>query len=154
MAFTVVYAASHREFQRKLLALEGDPGRVIGVGFGASLFGYRFDPRVDDIEPEALAWLQRGAPERLVPLVPENPVEPMPDPILQFFTYKHLPDHLAAVSKPFCDLAHAIVLGDGVPEAGTVTLGCPLPSNPQRDLALQDLLKAKDAAVRALLFKS
>ena len=75
------------------------------------------------------------------------------DPILQFFTYKHLPAHLAAVSKPFCELAHAMVLGDNAPEAGSVTLGNALPNNPQRDLALQDLLKAKDAAVRALLFK-
>jgi len=43
-----------------------------------------------------------------------------PDPMLQFFAYAHLPPHLQAVSKPFCDLAHAIVLGDNVPESGTV----------------------------------
>ena len=73
--------------------------------------------------------------------------------ILQFFKYDHLPPHLAAVSKPFADLAHAIVLGDNVPEAGTVTLGNPLPRNPERTVALRKLLEAKDAAVRALLAK-
>ena len=53
------------------------------------------------------------------------------EPILQFFKYDHLPSHLAMVSKPFCDLAHAIVLGDNAPEAGTATTGHgPLPRNP------------------------
>lgn len=73
--------------------------------------------------------------------------------ILQFFKYEHLPPHLADVSKPFADLAHAIVLGDNVPEAGTVTIGNPLPRNPERTVALRKLLEAKDAAVRAVLFK-
>jgi hypothetical protein len=73
--------------------------------------------------------------------------------ILQFFAYAHLPAHLQAVSRPFCDLAHAIVKGDNVPEAGTVTLGGPLPRNPERTVALRKLLEAKDAAVRALLAK-
>ena len=73
--------------------------------------------------------------------------------ILQFFAYKHLPPHLQAISKPFCELAHAIVLGDNAPEAGTCTLGNPLPRNPERTAALRKLLEAKDAAVRALLAK-
>lgn len=77
----------------------------------------------------------------------------MDEPILQFFAYSHLPAHLQAVSKPFCDLAHAIVKGDNVPESGTVTLGSGLPRNPERTVALRKLLEAKDAAVRALLFK-
>lgn len=80
-------------------------------------------------------------------------MEPQTEQILQFFKYAHLPPHLAAVSKPFCDLAHAIVLGDNVPEAGTVTLGNPLPRNPERTVALRKLLEAKDAAVRALVAK-
>ncbi len=80
-------------------------------------------------------------------------MEPQTEQILQFFKYAHLPPHLAAVSKPFCDLAHAIVLGDNVPEAGTVTLGTPLPRNPERTVALRKLLEAKDAAVRALVAK-
>lgn len=56
----------------------------------------------------------------------------MQDRLLQFFEYAHLPPHLQAVSKPFHDLAHAIVKGDNVPESGTVTIGPPLPSNPER----------------------
>lgn len=73
--------------------------------------------------------------------------------ILQFFAYANLPPHLRMVSKPFCDLAHAIVMGDNAPEAGTVTMGNPLPQNPERTAALRKLLEANDAAVRALLAK-
>ena len=70
--------------------------------------------------------------------------------VLQFFKYKHLPAHLQAVSKPFCDLAHAMAEGDG-PESGTVTFGLILPDNPEKTVALRKLLEAKDAAVRTLL---
>lgn len=73
--------------------------------------------------------------------------------ILQFFAYDHLPDHLKEISKPFCDLAHAMVMGDNVPESGTVTFGAPLPRNPERTVALRKLLEAKDAAVRARVAK-
>lgn len=57
------------------------------------------------------------------------------DPILRFFHYAHLPPQLQVVSKPFCDLARAIV--------------CTLPRNAERTVALRKLLEAKDAAVRA-----
>ena len=57
--------------------------------------------------------------------------------ILQFFTYEHLPAHLATVSEPFSKLAHELV-GN-------------LPRNPERTVALRKLLEAKDAAVRARL---
>lgn len=63
----------------------------------------------------------------------------MDEPILQFFSYIHLPSALQSVSKPFSDLAHHIV------EA--------LPRNPERTVALRKLLEAKDAAVRANIFK-
>lgn len=76
-----------------------------------------------------------------------------PEHILQFFAYEHLPPHLACVSKPFCELAHAIVYGDNVPESGTCTFGAALPRNPERTVALRKLLEAKDAAVRALVAK-
>jgi len=59
--------------------------------------------------------------------------------LLQFFTYAHLPPHLAAVSKPFCDAALGL--------AGT------LPSNPETTACLRKLLEAKDCAVRAVLAK-
>ena len=61
------------------------------------------------------------------------------DPILQFFAYSHLPDHLRDVSQPFGEMAHHIV--------------STLPRNPERTVALRKLLEAKDAAVRARLFK-
>ena len=62
-----------------------------------------------------------------------------PEPIMQFFTYAHLPPHLQAVSKPFCDMAMGIIIT--------------LPRNPERTVALRKLLESKDAAVRALLYK-
>lgn len=60
------------------------------------------------------------------------------EPIMQFFAYAHLPQHLQAHSKPFADLADQIVET--------------LPRNPERTTALRKLLEAKDAAVRARLF--
>lgn len=63
----------------------------------------------------------------------------MSEPLLQFFAYEHLPPHLQAVSKPFGDLARALVET--------------LPRNPERTVALRKLIESKDCAVRALLFK-
>lgn len=76
---------------------------------------------------------------------------PPTEHILQFFSYEHLPPHLQAVSKPFCDLARLIV-ADGEAPAGT-PVQFPLPRNPERTVALRKLLEAKDAAVRALVAK-
>lgn len=56
--------------------------------------------------------------------------------ILRFFAYDHLPPHLAAVSKPFCELAHAL--------AGQIR-------GPEATAALRKLLEAKDCAVRAVV---
>jgi len=63
----------------------------------------------------------------------------MTDRMLQFFQYKHLPEHLQSASKPFCELAEKIVTD--------------YPQNPERTVALRKLLEAKDAAVRSLLYK-
>ena len=65
--------------------------------------------------------------------------EPQNDPMLQFFMYQHLPEHLQSVSKPFGDLAENIV--------------ATLPRNPERSAALRKLLEAKDCAVRANLYR-
>jgi len=62
-----------------------------------------------------------------------------PEPISQFFTYTHLPAFLQEVSKPFSDM-HDEILNN-------------IPHNPERKVALRKLLEAKDAAVRAVLFK-
>lgn len=61
------------------------------------------------------------------------------EPIIQFFEYEHLPLGLKVISKQFADLAMNM-LND-------------LPRNPERTVALRKLLEAKDAAVRAALFK-
>jgi len=63
----------------------------------------------------------------------------MNDRMLQFFEYKHLPEHLQEISKPFGEMAQHI---------------CDtLPSNPERTAGLRKLLEAKDCIVRAKLFK-
>lgn len=61
------------------------------------------------------------------------------EPILQFFAYAHLAPSLQEASRPFGELAERIV--------------ATLPRNPERTVALRKLLEAKDAAVRALVFK-
>lgn len=63
----------------------------------------------------------------------------MPEPLLQFFVYEHLKGELAAVSKPFCELAQRMVET--------------LPRNPERSAGLRKLMEAKDCAVRAVLWK-
>lgn len=63
----------------------------------------------------------------------------MQDRMLQFFEYGHLPERLARVSLPFCELAQWIATA--------------LPANPERTVALRKLLEAKDCAVRAALYQ-
>lgn len=59
------------------------------------------------------------------------------DPILRFFAYEHLPEHLQATSALFAGAAGSIVKT--------------VPRNAERTVALRKLLEAKDAAVRASL---
>lgn len=61
----------------------------------------------------------------------------MNEPIMQFFSYGHLPTHLQMVSKNFHDVAEILV--------------STLPRNAERSVALRKLLEAKDAAVRAAI---
>jgi hypothetical protein len=61
------------------------------------------------------------------------------DRMLQFFQYEHLPPHLQVVSKPFGELAQAIV--------------ATYPANPERTAGLRKLLEAKDCIVRSTLYK-
>ena len=63
----------------------------------------------------------------------------MSNPIMQFFAYGHLPEGMQKVSKPFCDLAENLDRG--------------WPESPEKSVALRKLLEAKDAAVRASIFK-
>ena len=69
------------------------------------------------------------------PIMSENNAEPM----LQFFAYAHLPEHLQVISRPFGELAELMVTT--------------LPRNPERTAGLRKLLEAKDCAVRAQLYK-
>lgn len=69
---------------------------------------------------------------------PEVTPHPAVAAVLQFFAFSHLPPVLQAVSKPFHDLAHRLAQG---------------PQNAEATVALRKLLEAKDAAVRAFLFK-
>lgn len=62
-----------------------------------------------------------------------------PEFLLQFFAYEHLPAHLQEISKPYGDLARAMV--------------AKLPRNPERTAMLRKLLESKDCAVRALVAK-
>lgn len=80
-------------------------------------------------------------------------MEKINEPILQFFRYGHLPPELQMIAKPFCELAHAMVLGDNRVESGNITLGAALNRNPERTVALRKLLEAKDAAIRSELYQ-
>ena len=59
--------------------------------------------------------------------------------LMQFFSYKHLPEHLQETSKKFHDLAVWITEN--------------APQNPEQTTALRKVLEAKDCAVRAHIFK-
>ena len=61
------------------------------------------------------------------------------EPMMQFFSYSHLPPHLQEISSRFHALADWIVAN--------------LPRNPERSAALRKLLEAKKCAVRAKLYQ-
>lgn len=63
----------------------------------------------------------------------------MPDRMLQFFQYAHLPEQLQKISKDYCELANKVV--------------AEYPQNAERTVTLRKLLEAKDAAVRTFLYK-
>lgn len=62
----------------------------------------------------------------------------MDEPILQFFTYTHLPLFLQDISRSYAEQAERVMK---------------LPRNPERTVALRKLLESKDAAVRAAIAK-
>ena len=75
----------------------------------------------------------------------DRPKEEKPQPrhhravqdVLKFFTWQELPDDLKAVSKAYCDVAIAQSVW--------------APNSSQTVVALQLLLQARDAAIRAVL---
>lgn len=60
-----------------------------------------------------------------------------PHALMRFFSYTHLPTHLAEVSLWFAQVAHR--------------MDEQLPDGPEKDAGLRKLLEAKDCAVRAML---
>lgn len=66
-------------------------------------------------------------------------IRDIPEPLLQFFEFEHLPPHLKPTSEFFYWLAHSIAEK--------------VPRNPERTVAFRKLLEAKDCAVRAVLYK-
>lgn len=63
----------------------------------------------------------------------------MPSPIMKYFAYKHLPEHLQKVSAPIGELAEK--------------MDTELPDCEQKSAGLSKLLEAKDCLVRAALEK-
>lgn len=59
----------------------------------------------------------------------------MPNPILKYFDYKHLPDELQETSRLCHDLAGQMEVS--------------LPDGPEKSAGLRKLLEAKDCFVRA-----
>lgn len=86
------------------------------------------------------AFTQHPKEPHIMSTVPSSATTPdgekPTEPILQYFKFAHLPPHLQAASKPFCDVADHVMT---------------LPRSPERSVALRKLLEAKDAAVRAAL---
>jgi hypothetical protein len=83
--------------------------------------------------------MSRKSPEGLAErqaMLARAPYEDM----LAFFDYKHLPEGLQGISMPFNKLANSLV--------------DQLPNHPQKMIALQKLLEAKDAAVRIAVAKT
>jgi hypothetical protein len=58
------------------------------------------------------------------------------EPILRYFTFAHLPEHLQGISRPFAELAYLLMKGD---------------RSAERSAGLRKLLEAKDCAVRNAL---
>lgn len=67
----------------------------------------------------------------------KSPIPAGPSPLLQFFTYTHLPPDLQEVSKPFCELA--------------ANLETRFASTAEKTAGLRKLLEAKDCFVRCLV---
>lgn len=61
----------------------------------------------------------------------------MTTPIMKYFAYSHLPQHLQDVSQPIHDMAHQMESN--------------LPDGAEKSAGLRKLLEAKDCIVRAAL---
>lgn len=91
-------------------------------------------PLTPHLQTVTVADLVEANPDAQVPVVQQDY---LPERLLKYFAYTHLPPHLQEVSKRFHDLAYYVVET--------------LPAGPERTVALRKLLEAKDCAVRAAL---
>ncbi len=82
--------------------------------------------------PNPLPLVTPGIP---IPQNAKPPLHASVRHVLQFFSWSHLP--VAAVSRPFVDLAHQVAER--------------APNSPETTVALRKLLEARDAAVRAAI---
>lgn len=89
---------------------------------------------------ELFQWMKINRPIGQIGDNMEVTQMPATEPLMQFFSYGHLPEKLQGISKPFGELAQMIV--------------DTLPRNAERTTALRKLLEAKDCAVRSTIFKS
>lgn len=141
----VVVAMRHPELPNLQVLGDGpndDPATSFGTGgFGGNTLWRGSVPHGGPGEPGT--WFIAGEETASISIEPGRtnldgqPGQPI-EHIMQFFAYAHLPPHLQAVSKPFSEQAERVLQ---------------LPRNPERTKALNKLLEAKDAAVRALLAK-
>ena len=86
------------------------------------------------------SWDKYKQPITAISVHSEDHIMDANEPILQFFEYSHLRTDLQDISRPFCELAAWIVES--------------MPRNPERTVCLRKLLEAKDAGVRAMLYRS
>lgn len=108
-------------------------GSLLGHGHGLSTAEFQLT------DSQFTSLVQPEGPEDLLKAVDSFDLEAQDDEIMQLFAWKHLPPHLAAVSRPFYTMARWIVET--------------LPRNAERSVALRKLLESKDAAVRVKLIK-
>jgi hypothetical protein len=83
-------------------------------------------------------------------LYARDAMHPATAELLTFFEYEHLPPQLAAVSRPFHDLAHRLVRSEADPMGLHPDRGLAL-EGPEASVALRKLLESKDCAVRAAI---
>jgi ATP-dependent Clp protease ATP-binding subunit ClpA len=138
-------AGFQRTIQRAVIHVQSSGGEeVTGAKVLVAIFAEReshaayFLQEQEMTRYDAVNYITHGVAKRPGPTEARStPVEE--EPLLQFFAYEHLPEHLQEDSKPFGDLARRLVET--------------LPRNPERTMAVRKLLEAKDCAVRAKLFK-
>lgn len=116
--------------------MESDRGFVTGVvGTGTPIVGTHPRLKIEETGDQS-----NSAAASAIPVLGAiHDAHVAMDPVLQFFRYAHLPDHLQPISAIYAEAAIRTVER--------------VPRNAERTVALRDLLRAKDGAVRAALYQ-